>query len=93
MQVIAQSTALVPELRHLPDWEEMFRGYAERLSVPASAIRPREEVAARIREEKEGLEAQNAAQTGAVLTGAAKNLSDTDVGGGQNAFQALLGGG
>jgi hypothetical protein len=90
MQVVGNTAALVPEVRHIPDWQELLREYGNRLNVPPNGIRSREEVETLIGDEKKLAEAQQAALVGQQLTGAAKNLSETDLGGGRNAFQALL---
>lgn len=92
MQVVGQLAAAVPEVLRIPDYPEMVREYASRLNVPAKILKGREQVAAELQQEQELLQAQQAALVGSELTGAAKNLSATDVGGGQNALQALLGG-
>ena len=95
LQVIGNTAAAVPQVLELPAWDELFRDYAKRLNMPHSAIKSEAEV----EEEKQRMaQQQNAEQMGAeaqtmqAMTGAAKNLSDVDVGGGQNAIQALIGG-
>lgn len=92
MQVVGNTAALVPDVKHVVDWHELLREYGGRLSVPATGINPREVTDEKIAAEQQGLEAQQAAMVGNDLTQAAKNLSETELGGGQNAFQALLGG-
>lgn len=92
MQVIGQMAAAVPEVLDVPDYEEMIREYFSRLNVPAKTIRSREQVAAVRQAREQQLAAQQEALVGEQLTSAAKNLSQADVGGGQNALQALMGG-
>lgn len=91
IKIIGETSALVPELRDIPDWEMLMRDYAERLSVPKVGLRSMEAVAA-IREKNAGME--EAAQLAAIskdLAGAAGAVGGIDVGGGQNAFQAISG--
>ena len=92
MQVIGQLGGAVPEVMKIPDYDELVRDYARRLNVPAKNLKSREQVQAELQQEKEQLQAQQAALVGNELTSAAKNLSQTDVGGGQNAIQELLNG-
>lgn len=92
MQVVGQLAAAVPDVLRIPDYDQLVRTYAERLNVPAKVIKSKEQVAAELEQEKQLAEAQQAALVGSELTNAAKNLSQTDVGGGQNAMQQLLGG-
>lgn len=92
MQVIGQLAAAVPEVLRIPDYDQLVREYASRLNVPASVLKSREQVKEELAGEQELVQAQQAALVGKDLTGAAKNLSDTDVGGGANALQALMGG-
>lgn len=92
MEVIGNTAAAVPEVLGIPKWDALLREYARRLNVPAVGIKSADEVAAEAAAQQEQLAAQQAAVVGEQLTSAAKNLSETDVGGGQNAVQALLGG-
>jgi hypothetical protein len=92
MQLIGQLAAAVPEVLQIPNYEELIREYASRLNVPAISLKSREELAAVREAEKEQLDLQQGALIGNELTNAAKNLSATDVGGGQNALAAMLGG-
>lgn len=84
--------AVVPDILDVVDWHEIFREYGARLSVPANGVRPREQTEALIAQRKQQIAAQQEALVGTQLTQAAKNLSETEVGGGQNAFQSILGG-
>lgn len=92
MQVVGNTAALVPEVKDLPDWVAMLREYGSRLNVPAKGIRSEGEMAQIAKQNAELQQAQQAAQVGDQLTNAAKNLGSVSVGGGQNAFQALMGG-
>lgn len=93
MEIVGQLAALVPEVMDIPNFEEILRDYSGKLDVVARGLNSREEVS-RIREARQQqLAAQQEAVVGNELVNAGKTLSETDVGGGQNALQAMLGGG
>lgn len=73
------------------DFDAATREYASLLNVAPKIIRPMEQVLARRKAAADQIAAQQAAQQGMVAVEGAKALSDTDVGGGQNALAALLG--
>jgi hypothetical protein len=85
-----------PEVLDIPNWDRMMTRYGMVLGNDPTDINTEDEIAA-IRQAK--LKAQQAAQMNQVadtskgFADAAKNLSATDVGGGVNALQAMLGGG
>ena len=89
---VGELGAAVPDVLQIPNYEELVRDYARRLNVGGKGIRSREEVAAQREAQNQQLEAQQAALVGTQLTEATKNLADADVGGGQNALQAVLNG-
>jgi len=89
-----------PGVLDLIDDDEVMKEYGEQLGVSKKIFRPMEEVL-KMRDAKAQQAAQAAqqqqmghmaTQIGPALTGAAKDLSATDVGGGMNALQAMLGG-
>lgn len=92
MQIIGQLAAAVPDVLDIPDYDSLVREYSSRLNVPAKVINSREAVIAKRQQREQLLAAQQEALVGEQLTSAAKNLSQADVGGGQNALQAVLGG-
>lgn len=75
----------------VPDAEEIFRGYAEAIGLPAKYQKSRDRVAEikQARDEQRSIQ-QAAEQSGALIDGA-QQLSETDMGGGQSALQALMG--
>jgi len=85
-----------PEVLDIPNWDRMLTRYGMVLGNDPSDINTDEEIA-QIRAAK--AKAQQAAQMNQVsdtskgFADAAKNLSQTDVGGGANALQAMLAGG
>lgn len=78
-----------PEVLEIPDFDSLVRDYFHRLNV--SALRPREETAERIAASEDLQATREAALTGGELTNAAKNLSETEVGGGRSALDIMLG--
>lgn len=81
-----------PEVLEVPDWAETVYEYASRLGVPAKTLNPRSETMQRIDGLKQQQAAAGAAELAPPLAGAAQTLSETDVGGGANALQQMLGG-
>lgn len=83
--------AVKPDVMDNVDLDEAVEMYGEALNVPPQIIRALKEVMA-IRAGRAQAQAQQAAlQTGAAAAQGAKVLSDTNVGGGQNALQMVLG--
>ena len=89
---VGQLSAVSPDVLDLVDNDTLFRTYAEMLNVPYKGLKDPKEVEEARAQREQQLQAQQAALVGETLTGAAKNLSETDVGGGQNALQQMLGG-
>lgn len=83
--------AIQPEVLDVPNWEEMTREYGTALGIPAKVMNSRESTAEKRKAREELLSAQQSANVGDVLTKSAKQLSETQVGGGANALQALMG--
>ena len=85
-----------PDVLDIPNWDRMMTRYGLVLGNEPSDINTAEEIAA-IRAAKakaqQAAQANQAADTTQGFASAAKNLSETDVGGGTNALQAMLGGG
>lgn len=92
LQLVGNVAPLFPEALEVPDAEEMLREYAENIGLKTRLLRGREEVAVRREQRQASESALEAAQAGQALVGGAQQLSQTDLGGGQNALQALLGG-
>lgn len=88
--MIGQISPVVPDALLIPNWEELIRNYGAAIGVQARDMQTREAVAARRQAEQERLATQEAAVQGKELVDGAQVLSETDVGGGANALQALL---
>lgn len=93
--------AVKPEVLDIPNWDEMLREYGQQLGVSQRVVNP-QQIVAKMRQARAQKAQQQAAmqqmdhaatEVGPALTGAAQNLSQTDVGGGMNALQILMGGG
>lgn len=92
LQVIGNLAPIVPEILELPNFMELMRDYARDIGVKAKGLNSPDEIAQRMaakqeaQAQNEGLQqAQLGAETG-------KLLSETEVGGGANALQRILGG-
>ena len=90
LQIVSQTGAIEPKVLRIPDFEKIIRDYAHRLSLPATHIRPEEEIQQEDAAMAEEQAQAQQLQVGSELTQAAKGLSETDVGGGQNALSQLL---
>ena len=82
---------IAPEVLSIPNWSELIRNYGDSIGVPARDMRSREDIAAEMAKKAQDAEIQQGImQAGAAAEGA-KLLSETDVGGGANALQQILG--
>jgi hypothetical protein len=85
--------AVYPGVLNILDIEEAFRLYCEDIGVPARAMKSREASAQDKQRQDELVQQREAAAQGEALAKSGALLSKTDVGGGQNAVEMLLGGG
>jgi len=78
------------------DGDKFIRGYGEALDFPADLWRDQDQIkqirAGRQRAQQAAVAAEQARELTPAMAGAAKNLSETDTGGGISALQMLLGG-
>jgi hypothetical protein len=87
-----QISALKPEAADRLDPDGTMEAYAEMTGVPSGVMVDRKQAEA-IRQQRAKQQAQQAAlQQGLALVQGAKTASEIDVGGGQNAVSAMLGG-
>lgn len=89
---IGNIAAVAPQVLNIPNWEELIRNYGRDLGVRAKDMNPPEVSEQATAQQQANAEVTQGAEQTAALTGAAQNLSATDVGGGANALQMLLGG-
>lgn len=91
--VAGNLVGIAPSVVNVMDWEEAFRTYCEDIGVPARGLKSREEVKAATEAQNELVQQREAAAQGEALAKSGALLSKTEVGGGQNAVEMLLGGG
>lgn len=91
-QVVGNLAGIAPDVLASVNFDELIRDYADRLNVTALGINDRETAQASREQQAELSQTREAALVGKELTGAAKNLSETDLGGGESAIQRLIGG-
>lgn len=82
----------VPDVLAVPDFMNLLRGYARDTGVPATGIKTPEEVQGDLQQSKELVATREAANTGKAMAQAGKLMAETDIGGGQSAVEAVLGG-
>lgn len=90
--LLGNVAAVYPGAADLPDWDELLRDYARDIGVKAKGVAMPDEVAqvraARVKQ----LQTENSLQLAGQAAKSAKVLSETDVGGGANALQQIIGG-
>lgn len=89
--LVGNLAAVAPQVIDIPNWEELVRNYGEAIGVQARDMNSRDTVAQLSQQRQQQLAAQQSQVEGANLVDGAKQLSETDVGGGANALQMLLG--
>lgn len=89
---IGNLAGVKPDLINIVDWEELVRGYGRDIGVPEKYMVPVVESTTTTAQQNAQANEAQAVQQSEVATKAAQQLSQTDVGGGANALQALLGG-
>lgn len=92
VQFIGGIAAARPEVLNIPNFEELIRDYGRNLGVPAKYMNPIEASRAATQEQEAAAAEQIGLQQAAVGAGAAQQLSQTEVGGGANALERILGG-
>ena len=88
-----ETAAAFPDVLDNIDSDMVMRSYADFINAPSSALRDLSERDEVRQGRQDQLQAQQEAQVGSVAVDAAKSLSETEVGGGLNALQAITGGG
>jgi hypothetical protein len=92
LELVGNVSAAVPDVLMIPNFEELLRDYAYAIGVPEKGLNSKEQIAAMQAERQQQQEAQQIAEAVPVATDAARLLSETDVGGGANALQQIIGG-
>jgi hypothetical protein len=92
LQLVGNLAGVFPEALELPNVEELLRDYARDTGVKAKGLNSREMVAKRQADRMAKEQADQAMAAAPAAAQSAKLLSETQVGGGANALQAILGG-
>ena len=92
LQVVGNMAAIAPQVLNVPKWENILYHYGRDVGVAARDINTPEEAMQRTEEQNQTLQSREEANSGLALAKGAQTLSQTDVGGGANALQQLLGG-
>lgn len=82
-----------PEIKAIPNIDETVRGYATLLGVPETMLNSKEEANALLQQQQQAQQQQQTAEQVQSAANSAESLSNTDVGGGVNALEYLLGNG
>ncbi len=90
--VLGNIAGVRPEVLEYPDWPELILSYADRIGVPEKANKTRRQIDEMLAKLDQQAQQQQAMEAVPIAADAAKNLSETEVGGGANALQQLLGG-
>ena len=91
MQFTGNLAAVDPSVLNILNFDEIVRNYARDVGTPASNLRTRQETDAMAAEQQRQAQEQQALEQAQVGADTAKVLSETDVGGGANALQEILG--
>lgn len=86
-----RAAAMKPDVLDKLDIDQTIDAYGDLLGVPGRLIVPTERAAAARTQRAEIQQQQMALQAGQAMVAGAEKLGGTDVGGGKNALQALLG--
>lgn len=92
LALIGEVANVHPNATTVPNFDELLRGYGRDVGVPARYINSVEEAAEQVEQNNQLAAQREAIEVAATGAEAAKNLSQADVGGGQNALQEIIGG-
>jgi hypothetical protein len=92
LQLIGNVSALYPDANLIPQYDDLIRRYGRDIGVREADMKDKREVDAMKEARAQEQEAAAMAQQGQMMVEGAKTLSETDVGGGANALQQMIGG-
>lgn len=92
LNLVGSVGAAWPDAMRVPDVEELIRQYAEGIGIKPNGLHTPDEVAAMVEADAENQQLAQDAAISRDLAGAAQAAGNVDVGGGQSAVSALLGG-
>lgn len=90
--LVGNLAGVKPEVLLIPNFEELIRDYSRDIGVKAKGLRSRKEVADDLAALSQKQQAAEGLAAGTSLAQGAETLSKTQVGGGANALQMMLGG-
>lgn len=90
--LIGNVAGLYPKALNIPNWETTLLDYGRDIGVSARNMRSRQEIEQLNAAQDQQTQAAQAAETGMAAVQGAELLSKTEVGGGQNALQQIIGG-
>lgn len=93
LSLVGNTAAIFPEAPDGVNIDEVVADYGNRLDVSPKLLRDMEAIMALREQRASQMQQAQAMQQGGQLAAGAKVLSETDVGGGQNALNAMLAGG
>ena len=91
LQMVGQVMQLSPNVLDLLDFDRMVHTYAEAIDVNPTVFAEDDAIAQKRQQNSEAMQAQSTMESSGQIIDAARNLSETDVGGGANALQLMLG--
>jgi hypothetical protein len=91
LQLIGNTAAVVPTITDTANWDKVSKKYGGLLAVDPELMNSDDEIAALRQQRVKQQQQASLAEATPGMAAAAKNLSQTDVGGGKNALQAMLG--
>lgn len=91
VQFIGGMAAVKPDVLDNVDFDSVTQQYADLLNVPPNVLHATAQVIQIRQLRDKQMQQQQALQAGATLAQGAQTMSQTDVGGGQNALQMMLG--
>lgn len=89
--LIGNVVQIAPEVLNVPDFEEIIRDYGLAIGVAAKNMHTREDVAEKKAADQQKQAMAEGLQAASIAADGAQQLSQTDVGGGANALQLMMG--
>lgn len=91
LQVVGGIAAINPDTLDTINWDQFINTYGQNIEIAPSVMNSPEQIEAIRQAKLQQKQAQDALAAAPVAADSAKLLSETDVGGGKNALQAMLG--
>lgn len=91
LTLIGNVAAIYPKALNIPNFDQILVDYGNAIGVPARGINPLDMIKELGAQQDSIAQQQEQANQGQVLVNSAEQLSKTDVGGGANALQRLMG--